>query len=414
MSAAPFRLSRSLIHRRAELFCSVAGVCLIALWSAPVHAEEPPWSRVPAWITAGHAAPAVSPEVTQVGLSAGLPGSSSARTSDSLIVGAASYTPPVPEYTGPSHHQPADPAPLPTYSQGWTTSSDLAQRMMPTANAAQIAEAPAYGAPKSALRPPAASEPLWEAGLTTTVLYGSDYPGSAHEHVSVLPLPMIRYRGDVVRSDEKGWLRARAVKTQNVEWDVGIAGPLALHVDSDNSDERKGMPDLDWTAGVGSRFDWTVVRAARLAKVDFSLPVRAAIATDFHSDLSYNGLVSTPELAYYNSSFMDSGVSVKLGLGSTFATEKFQDTYYQVDTPYATASRPVYDAKAGYMGSQLELAVSGKLSPWVSLSGQAKTEFLQGAANENSPLVSEDTSYSVGMALTIALAKSKTQVKADP
>ncbi|MFC7453029.1 MipA/OmpV family protein [Insolitispirillum peregrinum] len=404
---------------------SLSGTLLVLVAGClPGHsaqAEEPPWSRPPAWLSAPQQATArpVSPEVAAVGLGAGSPRTNgTTSTGSDLIVGAASYTPPVPEYTGPTQHQAAYPAPLPTYSQGLPASSSQILQNQPavasyTAPAIQPAPQIAAVAPATVVAPvppPSAPQgkPLWEVGVIAGAAYTPDYPAADQNHGHYLPLPLVQYRGDIVRSDEKGLVRGRIFHTRDAELDVSLNG--SFPTSSDDNKARVGMPDLDWMGEIGPRLQWTVARAARLAKVDVEIPVRAAFSTDFHSDFSYRGLVTEPEIAYQNSSFMDSGVALKVGLGTVFATEQLQDYFYQVDNRYATSGRPAYNADAGYMGTRLDLTMASELTPWVGVIGKFRTDFHQGAANEDSPLFKDDVSYTVGLALTMKLAKSKTQV----
>jgi outer membrane scaffolding protein for murein synthesis (MipA/OmpV family) len=293
------------------------------------------------------------------------------------------------------------PPALAPYDAGWQQTA-ATQASSPVAPAS----VPFSGnSPTSAGRPAAPTRPLWEVGVIGAAAYLPDYPAANHNSAHYLPMPMIIYRGEILRAGDKGLLRGRLVHTRNVEFDIGLDG--SLPTDSDDNDTRRGMPDLDWLGEIGPRLQWTVARAARDAKIDLELPVRAVFSTDFHSDISYRGVMIAPEVAYQNENFLNSQVALKAGLSSTFASEDLQDYFYEVSAPYATASRTVYDADAGYLGSKVQLSLYAPLTPWVGLRGMGQVNFHQGAANQDSPLFKDETTYGVGMALSMTLAKSK-------
>jgi outer membrane scaffolding protein for murein synthesis (MipA/OmpV family) len=300
--------------------------------------------------------------------------------------------------------QAASPAAVAPYDAGWQTVA--APTLTPVTS--YSAPAPVQAGSGGSAQPPAL--PLWEVGFVLGTSYMPDYPAANQSSIHYLPIPVLIYRGEIFRAGDKGLVRGRLLHTRDVELDVSVNGGFPSN--SDDNDARSGMPDLDWLGEVGPRLQWTVARAARNAKVDLEIPVRAVFSTDFHSDISYRGLVLVPEIAYQNAGFLDSGVGIKLGLSSTFASEDLQDYFYQVSAPYATASRAAYDAEAGYMGSKLQLSMHTALTPWVGLMGMGQVNFHQGAANENSPLFKDDTTFAVGLALSVTLAKSKTSTKA--
>jgi outer membrane scaffolding protein for murein synthesis (MipA/OmpV family) len=299
------------------------------------------------------------------------------------------------------------PPALAPYDAGWQQTAAVSQTVSPRAvSPVSPPTAPLYGSsPTGAGRPAAPAQPLWEVGVIGTAAYMPDYPAADHNSAHYLPMPMIIYRGAFLRAGDKGLLRGRLIHTRDLEFEISLNG--SFPTDSDDNDTRRGMPDLDWLGEIGPRLQWTVARAARDAKIDLELPVRAVFSTDFHSDISYRGVVIAPEIAYQNSNFLNSQVAVKAGLSSTFASEDLQDYFYEVSAPYATANRAVYDAQAGYLGSKVQLSLYAPLTPWVGLRGMGQVNFHQGAANQDSPLFKDETTYGVGMALTMTLAKSK-------
>ena len=121
--------------------------------------------------------------------------------------------------------------------------------------------------------PAAAAEggqPLFELGLVGGGGYLPDYPAADESHLRGLALPYFAYRGEIIRSDEKGLLRGRLIQTDDIEFDISLNG--SFPVDSDDNDDRRGLPDLDWLGEIGPRVQFTVARApGGSAKVDLEL-----------------------------------------------------------------------------------------------------------------------------------------------
>jgi hypothetical protein len=280
-----------------------------------------------------------------------------------------------------------------------------------TSPTATPAPAPALAAGERAVtaarRP--AGQPLWEVGVVAGAATFPDWPAAGDGDIHPVVLPLLRYRGEVLRSDEKGLLRGRLLRTEEVELDVSLAG--SLPTESDSSGPRAGMPDLDWLGEIGPRLQWTLARAAHSASIDLEIPLRAVFSTDFHSHLDHEGVLLDPELAWSHSDFLGSGTAVKLGLGAMFGDEGLNDYLYEVAPAYATAGRPAYDAEAGYMGSTVSLGLARPLTDWVSLLGHLQADLHQGAANDTSPLFQDDVTYSAGLVLAVTFARSKARAR---
>lgn len=251
-------------------------------------------------------------------------------------------------------------------------------------------------------------KPLWEIGVGGGAGWLPDYPAAGQNHVNAIALPYLIYRGQFLRADEKGLLRGRFVKSRDFEFDVSLSGSFS--VDSDDNGARRGMPDLDYLAEVGPRLQWTIARAARWAKVDLELPLRAVFSTDLKS-VDYRGFLAQPELAYQHGNFFGTGVALKLGVSASFADEELQDYFYEVEAPFATAARPAYDADAGYMGSRLQLSLSKPFGPALRAFLAGRIDFHQGAANEDSPLFREEVTYAAGFGVVWSFFRSQQTVR---
>ncbi len=268
-------------------------------------------------------------------------------------------------------------------------------------------------APTLAVRaeaPAAEAKPLIEFGVAAGGGYLPDYPAAGQNHVRAIALPYFAYRGEFFRSDEKGLLRGRLIRTRDFEFDISLNGSFAA--DSDDNDARSGMPDLDWMGEIGPRLQITLARAARDAKLDLEIPVRAVFTTDL-TDLSYRGFVFAPELAYQNENFLDAGLKAKLSAGPVFATAGLMDYFYEVAPAFATASRPAFEAEGGYLGSRLQLALSKRLGSRVTVFAAARADFHQGATNADSPLFRDRTTFAVGIGMVLSLWQSERRAKPE-
>lgn len=251
-------------------------------------------------------------------------------------------------------------------------------------------------------------KPFFELGVVLGAAYLPDYPAAAQNHLQPVTLPYFALRGDRIRSDERGLLRGSLFKTDRFEFDVSLDG--AFPADSSKNGARKGMEDLDWMGEVGPRLQITLIKAARDAKVDLEIPLRAAFSTDLRS-LSARGFIFEPALAYQNVNFLMPRLDVKLSASATFATEDLMDYFYEVPPANATATRPRFNAKGGYLGSSLNLTLTRPMGQRFRLVAIARSDFHHGAENDRSPLFRDKTTFGGGIALIWSFFQSKRTVR---
>lgn len=248
----------------------------------------------------------------------------------------------------------------------------------------------------------------FELGLIGGGAYTTDYPAADQQHAHPLILPYLVYRGERLYSDERG-PAARLLNLPNLKFDISLSG--SFPADSKKNRARAGMPDLDFIGEVGPRLQWTIARAARDAKIDFELPLRAAISTDVSSTIDFRGFVLAPELSYQHDNFLDSETRLKFGLKANFATSQLMDYFYQVDGAFVTPTRAAFDAKAGYLGSGMQLTLIRPFNDRVKGILLGKLDYLAGAENKNSPLFRDNVDYSIGVGLIVSFFVSETRVR---
>ena len=254
------------------------------------------------------------------------------------------------------------------------------------------------------------SKPLWELGAVVGTGYLPDYPAAGQSHFQWAALPLLVYRGEILRAGDKGLIRGRLIHTDRVEFDISLSG--SFPTDADNNKARNGMGDLDWLGEVGPRLQITLARAARAAKIDLELPVRAVLSTDF-SSLEHQGFIFAPELAYQNDDFLGKGIALKLGISADFASEGLSDYFYEVPANFVTGSRSAYNAKAGYMGTRLQLSAFKPLTERWRIFAGINGEFHHGAANKSSPLFLNTSNVGVGAGVIWSFWQSDERVTGD-
>lgn len=257
----------------------------------------------------------------------------------------------------------------------------------------------------------AAQLPLWELGFGVAPLSIPDYRGSDQQRTYILPLPYLIYRGKVLTIDRHG-VMGKVLKSDRLRIDFSVNA--GVPVKSSQNDARAGMPDLYPTIEVGPLLEvcldpvcdgeptWT-----------FRLPARAVIATDLHHT-RYIGWTFNPNINY-DKRLRIGAVRWNFGaaLGPVFATDQQNDYYYSVDPAYATATRPAYEARAGYGGMRFAVALSKRFkNTWVG--AFVRYDNLSGAVFEDSPLVRTHNSVMAGFGVAWVFAHSSTMVDGQP
>lgn len=255
----------------------------------------------------------------------------------------------------------------------------------------------------------AEEKPLWELGFGVFTLTSPDYRGSDESRSYLLPLPYVIYRGDILQADRSG-ISGRLFKSDRVNFD--FSADASVPVDSSKNVARQGMPDLDFVFEVGPALEvclWRNCIGDR--KLQFRLPVRAVFSTDFGTIESRGGSAH-PNLNFDIKNIgPGGGWDFGVAAGPLYATERYHDYYYEVPPLYATGTRPAYDARGGYSGSRLTLALSKRFQRvWVG--AFARYDSLAGAKFEDSPLVRENHAFMAGLSVAWVFAESEQLVEA--
>lgn len=236
--------------------------------------------------------------------------------------------------------------------------------------------------------------PLWEAGLGVIGVSVPDYPGAAQSTFHTIPIPTFIYRGERVRADEDGGIRARFIKGADWEFSLSIAGSLPSN--SENNVERRGMPDLDTMAEVGPTFIWKIIKPSKdnPHKLILSLPIRLAVSSDLKS-LNTRGITLNPVLVYMRERFFLTKLTLFAGLDLRLASDTMMDYFYSVAPEFSNANRAAYEARAGYLGTSVSLGMSYILKNNYSFFAGLHHMSLHGAKNAKSPMLVKTTNTAV-------------------
>lgn len=255
----------------------------------------------------------------------------------------------------------------------------------------------------------AEEEPLWEFGVGAFGLYAPDYPASGESSFNGLPFPYVIYRGDFFRLDDEDGARIVPLETARFRFD--ISADAAFGVNSDDNDAREGLEDLDPLVQIGPQ---VVVEGPRFAggQLEFALAARAVYSVDF-DDIEYQGAVLEPRIRYERELGTEREIGLFASVQPIWATEELQDYFYEVDAPFATPSRPAFDAGGGYLGTEVSLGLSAEITDRLQLFAGTGLGFYEGAENEDSPLFEEDVTAAAFLGFAYTLRRSERMVRRD-
>lgn len=246
--------------------------------------------------------------------------------------------------------------------------------------------------------------PRWELGAGVAGLHLPDYRGSDESRDYFAPFPYVIYRGERLRVSEEG-IRGLLFESDTVALDLSVAA--AVPVDSEDNAARRDMPDLDPAFEIGPVLKVRLAgNAEKRSYWELNLPLRAVVATDF-ADSTDIGWIFNPHLDYVRNFPMAGGrLRLVASWGPLWASEKYHDYYYQVDPAYATAQRPIFNARSGYSGHRFLVTLGKRLNSRMVLGAFLRYDDLRGTAFEDSPLVKRKESLMGGVALTWIFARS--------
>lgn len=252
---------------------------------------------------------------------------------------------------------------------------------------------------------PESNLPLWEIGLGAAALSTPAYPGADERESRVLVFPNIIYRGQILRADRSG-INARLFRSERAELDVGFAG--ALPSDSDDVDERAGMPDLGPLVEFGPRLKLRLADLGNNRRLRAELPLRAVI--EARGGLHNRGTTFEPRLAYEMAGERGTW-TLEANVSALWGDRKINRHFYEVAPQYATATRAAYRADPGLLLSRLGLFGARRINKDVRVFGYLRYENYKGTANRESPLHVKDSGVSGGIGVMWTFMRSAARAR---
>ena len=245
--------------------------------------------------------------------------------------------------------------------------------------------------------------PTWEFGVGGGYFSGFDYPASNDENQRIIALPFFVYRTPVFRLGDGG-VRAVAIEKPRVKLDLSVGG--SLNASSDGGGVREGMPDLDFLFEIGPQlevrlFDRDMATGGRI-QGRFTSELRAVFATDFRK-VSSQGLVAEVGVGINYGDVRGSGIDLIAAIDISFANEKLQDYFYEVESEFVTENREAFDASGGYLETKLFAGIGIRPLRNVRVFTGFFTGLYEGARNQDSPLfeTTTQTGFALGIVWTI-------------
>ena len=257
-------------------------------------------------------------------------------------------------------------------------------------------------------------EPLWELRIGGSGLQAPDYPGAEDESFNWVAAPIYIYRGEKIRFGEYGV--ARAITAETPRFELDISADAVYSANSEDDGARAGMPDLDYLFQIGPQAVWNIHDTGWTANGRQNLtllaPVRAVAATDF-SSVEEGGFIAEPMLTYRRRYSGDLRQSWSASLFWTFVDSDLAEYWYEVAPEFATVERETYEAEAGFVSTGWRVSWTKELTDRFQVFLTYQGRNFDGAANQDSPLLREDTTHAGSISFVWKVLQSRRPAQND-
>lgn len=238
-----------------------------------------------------------------------------------------------------------------------------------------------------------------ELGLGVAGVSLPHYRGSDQRRDYAAPFPYFRYDGERLKVNREG---SQFYLYYQPDFKIDLSLTFAPPVLSEDNRAREGMPDLNPVVEFGPRAQLLLYESdGGMFQLRACFPLRIAVASDMN-DTRYVGWNFSPYVLLH----MDHKWDADISFGPAWVDETYHDYIYEVKQSYATADRPLYDAKGGYSGSRITFSTGQRHGTyWFGLF--ARYDDLNGAVFEDSPLVKRSSSFMAGAAFVTILYGKK-------
>ncbi len=234
-----------------------------------------------------------------------------------------------------------------------------------------------------------------EVGLGMSAINVPHYIGSEESEQYYLPFPYLRYRSETLNID-RNLIQTKLWRSGNWSLELSLGG--SIKIDSDKSEARAGMDDLDFIIELGPALHYYFLGTRKDDNALFlELPIRGAISTDF-TQATDRGVSFNPRIVWRRGYMIDQyEVRPQMSWGLRSASDSYHSYIYGVDSQFVTAKRSQYKGTGGYGGWQLGYSTAVLWSDWL-VAGFARYVNIKGAVYADSPLVKSDNSVVFGLA----------------
>lgn len=233
----------------------------------------------------------------------------------------------------------------------------------------------------------------------------ADYPAADEYSRKTVLLPLIVYRGDILKSDQEEGTRAELFKSQEVE--INLSFGARFNSDSENNKARIGMPNLNYILETGPSLNYKLWRLPKVASLTLQIPLRLTFETDFRKT-DFLGFVFEPELRFQKINFLVPNLTASTSVAVEFFSERVANYYYQVENVYVTADRAAYNAKAGLASLSVGQSFLYEYNRFNFIFGASHSYFGK-SENTASPLYKSDTNTSIFAAVAWFFYQRTTQ-----
>lgn len=245
--------------------------------------------------------------------------------------------------------------------------------------------------------------PLWETGVGLGFVSAPYYRGAKSGRNYFLPIPYVVYRGKRLSADREG-ARAKLFDAEFVKLNMSVAGNVP--VPSDPEGARRGMPGLDPIIEFGPSLNTRLWKTGEKREFWLKLPLRAAFSVG-NPLMDYQGFVFSPYFQYIKRYHFGRKMwRLNLSFGPIFASQRYNNYFYEVEPQYATPNRQTYQSNGGYSGSRITGSVA-RNSKHFYVGAFARYDTLQGAVFADSPLVETDEYFVFGLIFAWIFSTSK-------
>ena len=240
-------------------------------------------------------------------------------------------------------------------------------------------------------------QPTIELGVGLAMQSLPDYRGSKEQQLNGLPFPYIVYRGAFIELDRDS---AKGKLFTSDAWELNISADASYTEDTRNNSLRAGMEPINPTFELGPSLEINLSGADLDQGWSLRLPVRAVFAVDL-PDVEKIGWLANPKLTLRRPEFYQ-GANLKLDMGFVFGDSDYHNYLYGVSVADATATRPAFEASAGYSGAFIKVGLDKRAGAWW-LKSYIRYDNLTGVDFADSSLFETDHYLVFGLAVARVL-----------